>query len=246
MTREYRVGRSALSSAGRLGLRYNTRMQLSLQGVLHHFIPLATFRAQWQLPDDFNLARFSPKDWSGLGSLEHGGPALAQIKQVILSAVPAAIPLHRLRDQALALSGLFFGQLQLANANIGLRDVEVDFAAAGFQDVLDAVAMHVIQLSHTHHRDPALIRSHFDFEAVYQNWLDASARVFEQEQSYTHAGAEFKVRVVHNPYGRVGLEVTVNTETVYVADPALACPAAGYMHDLEAEVAAALCAAVRV
>lgn len=221
-------------------------MQLTLNGALCNFIPLPAFRAQWHLPDDFNLARFSPKDWTGLGSLERGGPALAHMKQVIVGAVPALIPLHRLRDQALALSGLFFGQLQLANADIGLRDVEVDFAAAGFQDVVDAVAMHLIQLSHTHQRDLAQIQSHFDFEVVYQNWLEASARVFEQEHHYSQTGVDFTVRVVHNPYGRVGLEVGVKDETVYVADPALACPAAGYMHDLEAELAAAMCAALRV
>lgn len=221
-------------------------MQLTLHGVLHNFTTLAAFRAQWQLPDDFNLARFSPKDWTGLGSLDHGGPALAHLRQVMVSAVPSAIPLHRLRDQVLALSGLFFGQLQLANVDIGLREVEVDFAAAGFQDVLDATAMHLIQLSHTYPRDLAQIQSRFAFEAVYQNWLDASARVFEQEHHYSQTGVDFTVRVVHNPYGRVGLEVQVKDETVYVADPVLACPAAGYMHDLEAELAVAMCAALRV
>jgi hypothetical protein len=190
--------------------------------------------------------RFSPKDWSGLGSLERGGPALAHLRQVVVSAVPAAIPLHQLRDHVLALSGLFLSQLQLANADIGLREVEVDFAAAGFQDVLDATAMHLIQLSHTHQRAVAQIQKHFDFEAVYQNWLEAGARVFEQEHLFTHNNFDFKVRVVHNPYGRVGLEVRVSTETIYVADPALACPAAGFMHDLDADVARALCAAVRV
>jgi hypothetical protein len=219
-------------------------MQLTLNGALRDFIPLAAFRAQWQLPEDFTLARFSPKDWSGLGSLERGGAGLARIRQVVVSAVPSAIPLHRLRDQVLALSGLFLSQLQLANADIGLRDVEVEFAAAGFQDVLDAAAMRLIQLSQLHRRDLARIRSQFDFDSVYQGWLDASARVFEQEHHYSHNGADFTVRVAHNPYGRVGLEVTVNDEMFYVADPALACPAAGYMHDLGAEVAAALCNAL--
>lgn len=221
-------------------------MQLTLNGALQNFIPLVTFRAQWQLPDDFNLARFAPKDWTGLGSLEHGGPALARIRYMVTGAVPAAIPLHRLRDQVLALSGLFLSQLQLANSDIGLRDVEVDFAAAGFQDVLDATAMRLIQLSHLHQRDLAQIQSHFDFNSVYQGWLDASARVFEQAHHYPHHGLDFKVRVVHNPYGRVGLEVAVNAETFYVADPALACPAAGYMYELGADTSRAMCQALRV
>jgi hypothetical protein len=220
-------------------------MQLMLNGVSRTLIPLAVFRAQWQLPDDFNLARFSPKDWTGLGSLEHGGPGLARLRQVLLSAVPTTIALPQLRDQVAALSGLFLSQLQLANTEIGLREMEVDFAAAGFQDVLEATAMHLIQLSHANRHDLLQIQSHFDFEAVYQTWLEAGTRVFEQEHPYAHHGAQFMVRVVHNPYGRIGLEVTTETETVYVADPALACPAAGYMHDLEAEVAAALCAALR-
>ncbi len=221
-------------------------MQLTLNGALRDFLPLATFRAQWCLPDDFSLARFAPKGWAGLGSLEHGGAGLARIRQIVISAVPAAIPLNRLRDQALALSGLFFSQLQLANADIGLRDLEVDFAAAGFQDVLEATAMRLIQLSHLHQRDLTHIQSHFDFEAVYQGWLDASARVHEQAHPYAHHNTNLTVRVAHNPYGRIGLEVMVNDETFYVADPALACPAAGYMYELGADVSRAICQALRL
>lgn len=220
-------------------------MQLTLNGVAHPFIPLATFRAQWQLPEDFKLARFSPKDWTGLGSLEHGGPGLARLRQAVVRAVPGAVPLARLRDQVRALSGLFLSQLQLANADIGLREMEVDFAAAGFQDVMEATAMHLIQLSHRHQHDLAQLQRDFDFETVYQAWLEAATRVFEQEHLYPYHGLNFVVRVVHNPYGRIGLEVRQGQDTHYVADPALACPAAGYMHDLEAEVAAALCAALR-
>lgn len=221
-------------------------MQLTLHGVLRTFVPLAAFRAQWQLPDDFNLARFSPKNWTGLGRLDHGGPALAHLRQVVVSSMPSTIPLHRLRDQVLALGGLFFSQLQLANVDIGLRDVEVDFAAAGFQDMLEATALRLIQLSHLYPSDLTQIQSHFDFEGVYQGWLDASARVHEQAHPYTHHNTSLTVRVAHNPYGRIGLEVTMNDHTFYVADPALACPAAGYMHDLGAEVAMAMCQAVRL
>jgi hypothetical protein len=203
-------------------------------------MPLAAFRDQWHVPPEFRVALFSPKNWEGLGSIDRAGPALTQMKQNLLQAVPSQINVRFLREHAVALGGLFRNELQLANVQIGLREVEVDFAAAGFQDVMDAVALRLMRLGLSR---PTAMDETFDFEAIYQHWLDDSARVFEQEFEYPHLGEVWQVQVVHYAYGRVGLQVTMPAQRVYVLDAGLACPAAGYMHELCAEVAARLCQA---
>jgi hypothetical protein len=115
---------------------------------------------------------------------------------------------------------------------------------AGFADVLQSVAYQLIQLSHTYRHDPGQIQSHFDFAAVYQSWLDASARASAATHFYIYNDATYAVQVVYNAYGRVGLKVQVAEEVYYVADTALACPASNYMLDLCGAVTQALCEAL--
>jgi hypothetical protein len=219
-------------------------MHLTIAGYTHTFIPLQIFRSQWGLPDDFNLAYFEPKDWQGLGSLEGSGKALAIVRQRMIEAVPQTIILAQLISQVEALTNLFYRELAAINSQIGLRDVEVDFAVAGFADVSQSVAYHLMQLSHVYRHDPTQIPLNFDFLAIYQSWLDASARISATTHLYVHENVGYEVQIVYNAYGRVGLKVQVFDEITYVIDMALACPAANYMMDLCGEVAQALCIAL--
>ncbi|HXV43084.1 MAG TPA: hypothetical protein VEC96_08470 [Anaerolineae bacterium] len=219
-------------------------MQLTIAGQPHTFIPLPTFRSRWGLPDDFNLAYFEPKDWQGLGSLEGSGKALAIVRQRVLDAVPQTVTLNDLISQVEALTDLFQHELVAINPQIGLREVEVDFAVAGFADVIQAAAYQLLRLSHTYRHDPTQFEPAFDFSAIYQNWLDASARLSATVHFYTYENVQYEVQVIYNAYGRVGLRVQVNSEVYYVTDMALACPASNYMLDLCREVAQALCIAL--
>jgi hypothetical protein len=119
--------------------------------------------------------------------------------------------------------------------------VEIDFAVAGFQDVLQAAAYRLIQLVQIYRAEPGQIAEKFDFSAIYQNWLDDSVRISTTVHLYQQGETEFKVRVLNNIYGRVGLEVEVAGEKHYVLDMGLACPAASYMRGLGGEVAQRLC-----
>ncbi len=219
-------------------------MQLTIDGQRQTFIPLATFRSQWDLPSEFALAHFEPKEWQGLGSLDGSGQALPELRQRLLEAVPQTVPLTELIPQAQAITDCFQRELTAINPQIGLREVEVEFAVAGFADVMQSVAYTLIQLSHTHQHNLAEIKKRFDFPSLYQNWLDASARVSATSHPYLNREVLCQIQTVYNAYGRVGLKVTVADEVYYVLDPALACPAANYMFDLCDAVAQALCAAL--
>lgn len=219
-------------------------MQLTIAGQTHTFTPLQTFRSQRRLPDDFNLAHFEPKDWQGLGRLEGSGKALAMVRERVLGAVPQTVTLNNLLPQVEALTDLFQHELVAINPQIGLREVEVDFAVAGFADVSQAAAYQLLRLSHTYRHDPTQIEPAFDFSAIYQNWLDASTRLSATVHFYSYENVQYEVQVIYNAYGRVGLRVQVAAEVYYVADTALACPASNYMLDLCREVAQALCSAL--
>jgi hypothetical protein len=215
-------------------------MQLTIDGHLHTFMPLPIFRSQRGLPDEFALAYFEPKDWQGLGRLDGSGSALARVRQRVIEAVPAAITLPDLIPQVQALTGHFQLELTAINSQIGLREVEIEFAVAGFADVMQSVAYQLVQLSHIYRHDPRQIQPHFNFAEVYQRWLDDSARLSATVHSYTDRLTEYKVQVVYNVYGRVGLKVEVTGEAYYVADLALACPVSNTMRDLCGAVSQAL------
>ena len=219
-------------------------MQLKIDGQPHTFMPLSAFRQQWGLPEEFNLAYFEPKDWQGLGTLDGSGRALAMLRQHMLEAVPGSITLAELIFQVRTLTDRFHAELTAVNSQIGLREVEVEFAVAGFADVLQSAAYQLMQLSHTYRHDPSQIQAHFDFSDIYQNWLDASGRISAATQMYTYRDVKYQVQVIYNPYGRVGLKVEAAGEVYYVVDLALACPALHYMQDLCAAIAQALCAAL--
>ncbi|MCB0225481.1 MAG: hypothetical protein KDI02_17465 [Anaerolineae bacterium] len=214
-------------------------MQLTLNGQKHPFTPIQTFRKKWTLPDDFTLAAFEPKDWT-VGSMDGAGQSLLNMKQAVVDAVPAQLSWSTLPATAGQITDFFRRQLALVNQTVGLQDIEVDFAVAGFGDVLAAVVYDLIRLKQIYQGDMAQICQKFDFSAVYQRWLDDSVRVSAATHTYLYAGRQFTLRTVYNAYGRVGLEVLTPHGLEYVDDGSLACPAANYMRDLSRDVAAAL------
>jgi hypothetical protein len=215
-------------------------LQLTIDGRRQTFTPLQAFCAQRDLPEEFQVAFFEPKDWEGLGSVDGSGKALTEVKRRVVEAIPQTVVLSDLIFQAQTLTELFHQELAVINAQVGLREVEVEFAVAGFADVLQSVAYQLIQLSHTYQADPAQLQSNFDFSAIYQTWLDDSTRLSADTHGYTHQGTEYRVQVIYNAYGRVGLKVQAAREVYYVADMNLACPAASFMRSLCQEVAQAL------
>jgi hypothetical protein len=215
-------------------------MQLTIEGVVHSFIPLTVFRARWNLPDDFTLARFEPKDWT-VGSMEGAGrSALTTLRQSVITALPHRLRLAELMPLVEALINLFHQGMITINPQVGLRQVEIEFAVAGFADVTRSAAYQLIQLGYLYPGNPEAIRQSFNFAAIYQEWLDASTRLADKIYTYTWQGQQFEVQTIYNPYGRVGMKVHVANEDYYVTDMTLACPAASFMYSLCHEVAQGL------
>lgn len=218
-------------------------MQLRINNQNRTLIPIQTFRAQWGLPDSFQMVYFESKEWKGLGSLEGAGPALATVRQRMIQAVPSQVTISSLLSAVDDLSYIFRHELGAANVRIGLRSVEVDFAVSGFYDVLQAVAYRLAELYHTHRNDLTQLGHSFDFPNIYQTWLDNSVQVSTTTHTYKHNDTQFKVRIIYNIYGHIGLEVETANELHYVVDMSLACPASSYMYELCSQVAQALCRA---
>ena len=188
-------------------------------------MPIKTFRAAHQLPPEFGVALFEPKDYSGLGRIDQAGADLNGVRTAVLAAIPAMLSLQQWLSLIPELTHLFTDQIYAINPKVNLHDVEIEFAAAGFSDVCQAVVYAMLRTR------SATLPS---FEAIYGDWLDQTARVSQT----VHAYGDWRVQIVTHAYGRAGLIVQMEAETAYVQDAALGCPAEGYMASLLAEVAA--------
>jgi len=206
-------------------------MRLTIDGIPRTFLPTKSFREAYHLPPEFGVALFEPKDYSGLGRIDQAGAELNGVRAAVLAAIPANLSLQAWLSFIPDLTRLFTDQLYAINPKVKLHDVEIEFAAAGFADVCQAVVY-------------ARLRSRDEtppFEAIYGDWLDQTARVSQTIHRY----GDWQVQIVTHAYGRAGLIVQMEAETIYVQDAALGCPAEGYMAALLAEVAARILIAPR-
>jgi hypothetical protein len=205
-------------------------MHLTVDGAPRPFIPIKAFREAHDLPPEFGVALFEPKDFTGLGRIDRAGAELNSVRAAVLAAIPAALPLQAWLNFAPELTRLFTNKLYEINLRVNLHDVEIDFAAAGFADVCQTVIYAMLRARGA----PPL-----PFEAIYGEWLDQTTRVSQTIHPYN----DWQVQIVTHAYGRAGLIVRTETETFYVQDAALGCPAEGYMAALLADVAARIMAA---
>jgi hypothetical protein len=200
-------------------------MRLTIDGVAHRFTPIKSFRESHHLPPEFGAALFEPKDYSGLGRIDQSGAELNGVRAAVLAAIAPSLTLQQWLSFIPELTRFFTDQLYAINAKVRLHDVEIEFAAAGFADVCQAVIY-----ARLRNRGETPI----PFEAIYGEWLDQTVRVSQT----IHLYGDWQVQIVTHAYGRAGLIVQMGDEIAYVQDGALGCPAEGYMAALLAEVAA--------
>jgi hypothetical protein len=155
------------------------------------------------------------------------------LRNAVLEAIPLNIPLPTLVSVASHLATIFRAQLYAINHAIGLRPAEVEFAYAGVADVTQAYAYALLHAHLAKSTTPA-------FHHVYRDWLQSSARVAQTVHIYQHGTTVWQVQIVNHAYGRAGMMVSNGSETCYVADATLACPAEGFMATLLSEICAAL------
>lgn len=215
-------------------------LTLIIHGVAHAFIPIWAARSTLDLPDEFGVALFEPKDYTGLGSIDGAGEALRELREAVLAAA------HDEADSppligCEALTHIFEQELRHINPAIGLREPEIGFAVSGFGDVLRAWMYARIQAAALK-TDPPL------FTAVYGRWLNDSVRVSTTVHRYTYKRQSWNVQIVTHAYGRFGLimeedagrdtDDTDAERVVCIYDPGLACPAEGFMMRLLGDVCA--------
>lgn len=207
-------------------------------------VPIKAYREAHALPAAFGVAWFEPKDDAGLGSLANAGAVLLDLRAGWLGALPERMPAAQWLARLPALVDDFRARLIAINAAVGLREVEIEFAAAGLRDAAEAIAFAHLRAGASRTEPPP-------FDTVYAEWLDIGTRVSSTVHTYAHHVERWGVQVVTNVYGRWGLRITRPVPPLYaierepggedvvdwVDDSALACPAAAYMESLLREVA---------
>jgi len=206
-------------------------LTLTIDGLSYTFTPVKDFRAAHNLPPEFGVSYFAPKDYSGLGRIDRAGAELNSVREAVLSALPEKIPAVQWLSVLPDLTQLFQNKLYEINPQVGLKDVEIEYAVSGFSDVCQAYAYALVRAHAAHQPTP-------DFRVVYTDWLSGTARIFAEEYPYLHQGQQWNIRIVAHSYGRIGLLIQAGETTHAVYDPALACPAEGFMTVLLGEVAA--------
>ena len=197
-------------------------MQLSIDGRLQTLVDIKTFRELLGLPQHFGVSYFEPKDYRGLGSIEQAGAELNSVRNAIIQAVPQRLERFALLPLIDFLSTLFRDALNTINGSVGLRADEVEFAVAGFADVLMAVAYALIE-------NRSLANSALDFNAIYFTWVNSSTRISSQQHVFEHNNQPLNIQVINTAYGRAGLVVDTAEARHYVRDGMFACPAEGFM-----------------
>jgi hypothetical protein len=214
-------------------------MRLTIHGIPQQFTDIKTFREAHGLPDDFGVATFEPKDYNGLGRIDRAGSALNDVKHAALNAIPQQLALRAWLTYLPTVTAAFEAKLRTVNPRIGLRDIEVEFAVAGFQDLCSTLIFALMK-AHTEAVPPP------DFADIHAVWLDTTVRVLHTVYHYQHHNEDWQAQTVYHAYGRAGLIVQMPTATHYLHDSALGCPAEGFMLTLFTQVAAKIAASITV
>ena len=210
-------------------------MRLTINGQVQQFIPIKTFREAYQLPANFSIALFEPKDFTGLAAIDKGGAEMNELRQGMMQALPLSFTLAEALALADTLQAVFRNGLYGINDVIGLQVVEVEYAVAGFGDVLQNWMYALIRSQSAKSNLPP-------FQQIYGEWLDGSTRLSQQIHVYDYHGAIWHINIINNAYGRIGLRVKRVDTVDYVQDGVYACPAEGYMATLLEELTTQLAA----
>lgn len=204
-------------------------MQLTIEGITYHLISIKEFRALHHLPQTFNINLFESKDYTGLGHIDSAGAALNQLRLTLIAAIPQQVHPMNWLSVIPDLTRSFEEHMYQINDQVGLRDVEIEFAVAGFSDALQAYAYAIVYANSTHTPLP-------EFQHVYTEWLNGTTRIYADQHTYILDDQTCTVQVIANAYGRMGLLIHA-AETYAVFDPMLACPAEGFMTTLLTDIA---------
>ncbi len=214
-------------------------MQLRIDGEVKNFIPIKHFRDALTIPRAFGVNMFDKRECSGLGRIDQVGPELDVVRQALLDAIPGEMPLQDWLDYLPHLTALFENKLHEISPEVNLRASDIENAVSNFEDVCQKLIYATIQAQAAGRPLPR-------FQSIYEGWLSASTRVTGPAHSYIHRGAVWAVQIVRTAYGNFGLIVWTDTETYYVHDHDICCPAEGFIHTLMSDVASRILNSARL
>lgn len=200
-------------------------MELVINHNRQNLIPVRKFRADYLLPDNFGVSLFEPKNFAGLGHIDGAGEALDILRTAIIEAMPPRLTALPTFDFLEHIARLFENTMNAVNPLIGLRDVEIGYAVSGFNDILNSWLYDAIRATQTN-------TTATPFNTLYADWLANSGRRSEKMYTYSYQADEWKIRFLYNAYGRVGFQVDMPNQTVYIQDTVYICPAEGFIHQL--------------
>ena len=205
-------------------------MELVINYVSHTLFPIKQYREQWSLPDKFGVALFEPKDYTGLARINDAGAEMQTLRDAVLEGIPTQIAVADALNPVDRLIQVFDQQLTHINPKVQLKQVEIDFAVAGYGDMTRAWLYAIIPAVTSQQAKPA-------FAQVYADWLNQSIRISSQIHEYAHHNETWQIQILNNVYGRFGLQVKRGEQVDYVADAIYTCPAEGFMFALLKDVA---------
>jgi hypothetical protein len=199
---------------------------MNLTLTTHPLTPLAEFTAAHDLPPTFGTTLLAEADPANHSSIWHTRAAdLAHLYQYLPSLVPAPVTLANATTIPHTMSVLLHGELLAVGAGTDLTMDEVEFVTDECRNVWEAIAYKLVQLSYTHGHNPAAVRRACDPAAIYQETLDSTVLITEQQAEYTHAGQTWHIQLIQSVYGPLGLAVTTAAgETFYIHDDQLTFP----------------------
>jgi hypothetical protein len=206
-----------------------------IRGEVRQFIAITEFRENYQLEDNFAVALFQPKDYQGLGSIEGAASDLATFYETMIVAIPNHTPKSGWVAFLMELQILFRHQLYAINGHIGLKASEINYAVLNFGAICQEFVSSLI--TKRIRGEPSAC-----FDEVYETWLNRTIEI-SHPYFYLYHDELWYIELVKHAYGRMGLIIKTPTDTHYVYDTSLACPAEKFMERLSRAITEKISAA---
>lgn len=191
------------------------------------FIPIQEFRALYNLPQEFGVALFQPKDYTELGSLE--GADLQTLRNEMLASFPIDYPAIGWMAFSIEYQCHFRRKLYEINPTVRLHPSEIEYAVSGFAGLFQAYIYAVLKAQM--HTKPLP-----NFQDVFYHWLARTILVSQKIYLYPYKQDVWRIQIVKHHFGRIGLVVCNLVQQQAVYDRQLACPAEEFMVSLLDEI----------
>lgn len=212
-------------------------MLLIIDGQPRAFVPIRQFRKLNRLPEEFGLPLFSWKEQTGSLDLHQVHEHLSRVRAPVLRTLAKGKGSLDWLSFGLKLELVFRERLRALSAATGLSIMDVEYISACFGDLCDTYIYCCL-------RARSKDRSIPYFQSVYLDWVSDTVHISQLVHCYVHDGEIWRVQVVTNAFGHVGLIVDTTEDTHYVEDNTETRPISRFIVSLLLEVASQIGTAI--